>query len=246
MIDQHNFKLVQKAFNKTAHWYDDYSTAQQQAGIHLIELVVNHRHNYQQVLDVGCGTGLTTQTLLNSISFDYACLLDHSLNHLAIAQHRFTGTKTTFLLQDFDQYTLTADLIFSNFSLHWSQHFFVTLQSITTHMRKGDLLAFTIPLSGTFAHLPSYSKNNFYTTNEVSSFLNARGKTHFQSQNIEIIYPCMRSALQAIKKSGANTLLGPINYSQHRQRAQHLRTHLKKSPQPFKLNYYVGYFVFEK
>ena len=67
----HNFhqiiQEIQNSFNSVKDTYDNYSEIQQTIGSDLISYLLNFdKNSYENILDLGCGTGITTQKLLES------------------------------------------------------------------------------------------------------------------------------------------------------------------------------------
>ena len=67
---KNNYKnKIQHSFNRAASSYDDHCHAQQRAGSKLIQLIKPLHAQAERVLDLGCGTGMTTQQLASQ--YDY-------------------------------------------------------------------------------------------------------------------------------------------------------------------------------
>ena len=57
------YRGIQKAFEKALHTYDDETIVQRQACNLLLDCLVHVKSSPQQILDLGCGTGLMTTQL---------------------------------------------------------------------------------------------------------------------------------------------------------------------------------------
>ena len=107
------------------------------------------------VLDLGCGTGELTSTLIKKLNFNKIHLLDLSLQMLNIAKKKINKKNVLFDRNDFDSFYQFDDynMIVSNMALHWSANFLVFIERILNKMRKNTIFIFSIPDNKSFSFL---------------------------------------------------------------------------------------------
>jgi malonyl-CoA O-methyltransferase len=203
---------IKTCFDRAAKTYDASSLVQQQVGGRLIGLLKNIRCEFNKALDLGCGSGLTTQLLMNTMTFNSMTAIDISNNLIEIAQERLTQPNIHLKIANYDELETIDpffDLIFSNMSLQWSDDFNLLLKKISNHLLSSGVFAFSIPVVGTFCELQSISRNEYYTHQEVIASLREAGFICVKVLTEEYVnqYDSAFAALKAIKAMGANFLL---------------------------------------
>lgn len=240
-----NSTLIKNAFNHAASTYDDHSYIQQYAGKYLIDLVKMHMPDAQYLLDLGCGTGVTTQSLAQRYQYKHFDAIDIADHLLIKAKQRLQSYSINIYDADFNRpYSspLSFDLIFSNMALHWSNDLSATLAKIHQQLTHDGCLAFSIPLAGTFKELqPNFAIHSFYHLDNINTFLTVNG-FHLSAQHITTTtYSFMNivQALKSIKQVGANH----VNQRMHKSLAT---SSITRRASPCKLTYLLGYFVAQK
>lgn len=225
-------------FNAAADTYDNAATVQQSIADVLITRILEHKAHAHNLLDLGCGTGFNTEKLLQRISYHNCVALDIAEQSLKIAQLRISNPSISFLQQDLHLYKAIKlhDLIFSNMALHWCPKLDLAFTQIQKNLLVDGLLAFSIPLAGTFAWLAS--KNNFLSVEEISQHLSKRGFTLLTSvcQSFVMHYGSPIAALKTIKATGASCLFN------HRKPFLSGLRNLSNT----ELNYEIGIFIARK
>ena len=213
---------------------------QHQVGKALIAALPNTC--FKSVLDLGCGTGVTTQALLKKIDDALFTAQDFSANLLIEARKNLNTDAVKIIEADFDAQLgdETPDLIFSNMALHWSGDFTQLLSHLFHRLEKGGVLAFSIPLKNTFHEIETFVNiQPFLTADVVKEKLMQQ---HFESvyhtseQHI-VQFSTLHDALISIKKTGANT-------ASKNKKITLTRELLKRSPQT--LTYDCGLFIARK
>ena len=235
---------IRHCFNQSARSYDENSQIQQRVGQQLIQLLIPYRHAAEHVIDLGCGSGWTTEQLASKISYDQFDAIDIADHLLTKAQGRLNNDDVNFHEADFDVFPLLNnkyfDLIFSNMALHWSLELENTMYNLTQQLSINGLIAFTLPIEGTFAELPAMNRNQFYSLAVLSAWLKAFGLRLLSvSENKFLLhFDSMLAAMKSIKASGANHVL--------RNKPESLPKCILTSLRPTTLTYSIGYFVAEK
>lgn len=215
---------VKDFFNKSSMNYDAHCNLQLETGNRLLSLINN---NNDIVMDIGCGTGLITSKLI----FRRLYCLDISEKMLFQAEKKL-GIKDIFYIQgSFDELSnFNLDLAFANMSLQWSDDLEFTLNNIKNNLKRDASLVFSIPLKETFSDL-DISKLNFYSMEEVKSFLSKWQIIHASSENIQYNFPNLIASLRSIKAVGANHCKHKSSKLISRDKSPHL------------LKYEIGYFM---
>lgn len=235
-------KSIKAAFNKASIHYDTASCIQKNTGQRLIQQLPQTR--FSHVMDLGCGTGYTTQQLAKQIKFTHLDAIDIADAMIETANSRNDMPTIKFNIGSFDKLSAnTYNLIFSNMALHWSAEFFVTLANISAALMSNGIVAFSIPIVGTFDELrPYFNVREFYTQNSVVNMLHQSGfnlkKIHCYKESQS--FDNSLNALRSLKKTGATICQIPSNVSYRQNRAA------IKDKLINQLTYHIGLFIAEK
>ncbi len=196
---------IKSSFNKAAPSYNKFDFIQKIIGIKLISQLPNKFFN--RVIDLGCGTGWTTRTLVEQIQFHHCEAIDIAELMIVEAKKLHLKGKIQFNTGSFDHLLEdNYDLIFSNLALHWSTDFTATLASIYTALKTGGCFAFSIPLPGTFNELHrNFSVRNFISSRKISDTL-IKFKFRIVQSGVfheSLTFDSTLETLRALKKTGA-------------------------------------------
>lgn len=108
----------------------------------LAAMIVNH--NARSVLDLGCGSGELTATLLDSLPYANILGLDSSPEMLAAAKSR-SSDRLRFELGDQAKISGKYDLILSNASIQWSPDHPTLIPNLLDHLTDGGQLLIQMP-----------------------------------------------------------------------------------------------------
>ena len=138
---------IQHSFDRAANSYDKHCHAQKSAGLKLTHLLKSHHSQAEHLLDLGCGTGTTTQFLADQYQYLDFHAIDISQGLLNKAHERLDKSGIQFHNMDFDHLTAfntNFDIIYSNMALQWSTNlFFFNKYYLLLH--ENGTLAFSIP-----------------------------------------------------------------------------------------------------
>jgi len=207
MINLHK-QFVANAFNASSLTYDEHARMQTATGHSLIQQIITIKNNFHHALDAGCGTGTTTEALARAIHFQ-------SLHAIDIADHALPKNSSVdkrihYKNLDFNSINLLSlkfDLIFSNMALHWSHSFPNTLNYFRKAMTCKGMLAFTIPMHGTFIEIKEhFSIHHFLTQQQIADMLKNSGYhlIHQSEAHYHDTYPDAISALRSLKLTGVH------------------------------------------
>lgn len=214
---------VKNCFNKAAENYDQHCHLQIVTGEKLLSLI----EYADQVIDLGCGSGLITEKL----KYKQLYALDLSNKMLKIARQRLGNNNITYLETSFNNVKdLKLDLAFANMSLQWSDNLQETFQIIKANLNPEGILAFSIPIKGTFIDL-DIPTIQFIEFEQIKKLLEGWQIVHAFSEEYNYLFPNLIKALKSIKAVGANY------YNSCKKSIITRDTH------PKTLKYNIGYFI---
>jgi malonyl-CoA O-methyltransferase len=232
---------IANRFNQAKLSYDSNCQVQQRVGQDLIARLTFYRDSFDNILDLGCGTGLVTKELAACYpNYHRFYALDIADQLLAIAKERLP--KLRFIKADFDHFkaaNLKFDLIFANMSLQWSSDLAKCCVNINHNLATDGIVACSLPLKGTFANIGSTL--DFLSKNQMNNIFSQNGLQILAVETKEIIrcFPTMVEGLRSIKLAGAS-------YCREKNLADYPRM-LRSRKQPnFNLTYRIGSFIAQK
>jgi malonyl-CoA O-methyltransferase len=238
---------IKACFDKAYSTYDQHSQVQVFAGEKLIKAMfckISKKLSSEKIhhiIDLGCGTGTTTEKLVKQLRGQEFYAMDISEKLLLSAREKLKNYTIKIIQKNFENFyfkEILFDLAFSNMALQWSADIQKTFSALYHHINTGGILAFSVPLADTFAELKKYNKNKFYTSDEIVNFLYDAGfkNSYYFLEKIQIDFDTLLNALKYIKLIGANYVR---NYTKFKFSRQGLH-------QKFSLTYYIGFFIAEK
>lgn len=140
---QVNSKIIKKQFEKSFETYDQNAIVQQLMAKKLVSALVETGSNFDSVLELGCGTGILTRELINSIKFKIFLANDLVEKSKIYIDKIIPNTK--FYLGNAIKIkpSQKVDLIVSNAMFQW----FNNLENVSSHcktiLNKDGILAFS-------------------------------------------------------------------------------------------------------
>ena len=200
---------IKTSFNRASNTYDNYAALQKKICLELISLLQTQHKNYQVIADSACGTGISTKELLHTFNPEKLYAIDFSEQLLEQATNKLKQSSVHFLLADFDETPVphhSIDLLFSSMGLQWSPNLYHTLSHFHDLITQKGILAFAIPIEGTFSELNPACKNVLHTKSALEKILT---HSQFNIINITIIpyiekFANQADAIKSIRMIGAN------------------------------------------
>jgi malonyl-CoA O-methyltransferase len=217
---------VKDCFNIAAGRYDQHCQLQLTTGDKLLSLI----EPAETIIDLGCGTGIVTSKL----QYNKLYALDLSDKMLESAKLRLGDENIIYLEKSFDNFNgLELDLAFANMSLQWSEDLNKTLANIKANLKPGGILAFSIPITGTFegVNIPTIYFHDF---EQIKDLLLNWQVIHSFSQSYNYSFSSLVEALKSIKAVGANYC------------TSHKKSVIPREKTPQILKYNIAYFVARK
>ena len=150
-------RQARRNFARAASAYDDVAVLQHETGRRMLERLDYMRIEPGSVLDIGCGTGLTTGLLLRRFPRAHVFALDFAMPMLALTKKRGRWLRRpACVCGDLDHLpvaTQSVDLVFANASLQWSANPAAAFRDIARVVKPGGLLIFSSFGPGTLSEL---------------------------------------------------------------------------------------------
>lgn len=241
---------MRKSFNRAFVSYDQASTLQKKTASTLIDLISSYQERFTAIVDMACGTGNCTQVVASAFNCDKLYALDFSEKSLLTAREKTYTKKVTFVLADFDFPVFKAssiDLLVSNMGMQWSKSLLDLLNTFFRYLVKGGLLAFSVPLLGTFPELKPCCRNHFFCFDEILNLLKINGFQLLLSIRREFIecFETSFSAVKSLKLTGANVLLSTVSDRRGLSSKRGIDRFFE-SDKNVSLSYHIGFFIVRK
>ncbi len=138
---------ARRSFEQAAAGYDGVAVLQHEIGRRMLERLSFMRVSPERVVDLGCGTGLTTEALLKLYPKSQLVALDFSMAMLQRTRRRGRWLRRPrCLCADLDALPLASgscDLVFANAALQWSSDPASAFRDFQRVLRPGGLVIFT-------------------------------------------------------------------------------------------------------
>jgi malonyl-CoA O-methyltransferase len=230
----HNqINLITNNFSNNALHYDQFASAQKFAAEHLDNLIANNSNQIspQRILEIGCGTGLLSQHLVNRFPNSIIEFLDPAKNMIATCKetlykndlyesipnnHFFIENTIESYLNEKEFADKEYSLIVSSFTLHWLSDFSTILNKLIDRLQIGGQIIFSLPTNKSFPEWKAICQdlNLGFTGNQLPNVTQLNALTARRQINMELneysISSSFSTALeffQEIKYLGAATTI---------------------------------------
>jgi len=209
---------VRKSFNRCADDYDRLAALQAEVLSRLLERLDWVRLQPEQVLDLGCGTGLAIPALRKRYRGARIIALDLAERMLAKARARYGLLERKWLINaDFEALPIrddSIDLLFSSLALQWSNDLPTALREFRRVGRDGGLLQFTTfgvdtlrELRAAWSRIDAHPHvHRFLDLHDIGDMMLAAGLREpvVDVETITLEYRCFTDLLRDLKGIGAS------------------------------------------
>jgi len=216
MIDK---KKVNRNFSKGAKTYDEYALIQRHMADKL-GIFIEDSEEVFNILEIGCGTGIFSEKILNKFPNSNIDFLDISHDMIKNVKDKI-GSKENlnFIVEDIEKYQPQKkyDLIFSNATFQWIQNKKGLFDHLDSFLKPGGLILFSTFGKDTYCELRESLKSidpdleysqNFISLEDLKKVLDDKYKIlAAEEERIKENYHCVMDFLKMIKGIGANSAL---------------------------------------
>lgn len=206
---QINPKSVKKHFEKSLDKYDENAIVQKFIAEKLVQETALIRKDFDNILELGSGTGLLTKEVTKSLKFT-----SYTVNDLSEKSKKYIDRilkNYTFISGDAQKINpkKNYDLIISNAVFQWFSNLDEVLNKYKNMLNKGGILAFTTFLPDNFSELKEITGLSlmYKSKNEIEEILNKNYeiiKLKELKQTLEFNSPL--ELLYHMKNTGVNSL----------------------------------------
>lgn len=157
-----NKAQVQKNFSQNAVTYDQYAVVQKEMAWKLLLKIRRTGQCFQNILEIGCGTGFLTELLAREYPLAQITATDIASEMIVVAREKlavfsnikyFVADGENLSLVDNESFDLSFDLIVSNAVFQWFTDYAAAFTQYHSYLEPGGYLIFSTLGAGTFKEL---------------------------------------------------------------------------------------------
>jgi Trans-aconitate methyltransferase len=227
---------VQENFGKYAVTYDQYAVIQKEMARELLEVIRRTGRCFQNILEIGCGTGFLTELLAGEYPEAQITATDIAPEMVTVAKEKlaifpnisyFTADGENLSKQESLRSSRQFDLIVSNAVFQWFTDYERTFAQFYSYLEHKGYLIFSTLGSGTFKELylclkeswedilceqakqESAKKEPFIKNKYLEKFLTSTGFQNigFEETTKQEYFKSCRDFLKSLKMIGAHNYL---------------------------------------
>lgn len=240
---------IQQAFNKAKLTYDLHCHMQKKIANQLIAMIASQRYTYDYIADMGCGTGISTESIIKQIKYKKLICADIADQLLDVLVERNLASNILPIVGDMNTLLFrnaVLDLIVSSMSLQWVNHLPKVLSNFYSSLHNQGVVAIAIPLNGSLNEILPAFRNRFLSQKKIADTFQACGlkMQNTAQQRIIIKFDTHLLALRSLKEIGATTITQPN--VQKSGLAKKAFSSYFTSQSECQLTYHIGYFIAKK
>lgn len=138
-----NKDLIQKRFSKNLETYNDNAKIQKKMAEHLMQLLP--KTNFNDILEIGCGTGVLTELAFNNLIFE-----NYTANDIVEGCEKYVkkiSSEINFIPADIEKFLKNNsnkyDLILSNAVFQWIENYEAFINLLLTKLNSNGILLFS-------------------------------------------------------------------------------------------------------
>ena len=194
-------QIIVQNFDKGAEHYDRYADIQKQIAIELCNRVEG---NPKTILEIGCGTGFLTETLIEKFPNAQITATDISPKMILKCQKKFEVSKNLqFEVMDGERVHIDEkfDLIISSMTFQWFESLLESIEGLKNNLTLNGEIYFALPSAKSFPEWRDVLMQN----NLNSGLLEVPVNTGvFETQTYKKQYDSAVDFMNKIKKIGAH------------------------------------------
>ena len=205
--------LIRKRFSRGLDTYSEAADIQPRMADKLCSMIASYRTHFHDVLEIGAGTGLLTDRLDHSITWERRIVNDLVTECCRFHSHR---DKTIFLPGDAEtmDWGETFDLICSNAAFQWIADLPAFLKRLKIFSTSGGLLAFSSFGPDNLKELTALTGHglHYYSIEELTAMLEQSGfrihRAEIESQIRKFADPI--DILKEMRRTGVGASAGQV------------------------------------
>ena len=201
-----NKSLIKKRFSKSLNTYSDNAFFQKEMAEKLINLI--NKKEFNNILEIGCGTGILTKKLVNTL-----CFKTLTTNDIVSSTKMFIDNiypNNIFLEGDIEEIKIEKkyDLIISNACLQWCNNIDTTIKKLVDSLNNNGILAISIFGNNNLKEIKEIFRiqNQNYTKEELKIALKKYKIIEFQEENKILYFDNLTQILRHLKATGVNAI----------------------------------------
>ena len=211
-------ETVASHFSKAASTYDTQATVQLEMASLLLKKLLSYQKDntaFNQILEIGCGTGQLSSMLMESLDFKKLVLNDFSEDMLLSCQKKFDGTNKSNLIDymhaDAEKLNLDNkyDLIISNACFQWFKDLKKALNNFKSLLTADGIIAFTTFGEGNFKELKQSSSFglDYLSRLQIETILQELDLEYsFEEKVTTSYFADIKAMLKSFKQTGVSGL----------------------------------------
>ena len=202
-----NKDLIQKRFAKNLDTYNDNAKIQKKMAERLLSFL--DRKDFNDILEIGCGTGFLTQLVNEKFSFK-----TYTANDIVESCEKYVkeiNPKINFIPADIEKAVENSDkkydLIISNAVFQWVENLESFIKLLVSKLNDGGVLLFSTfgPENFREVNFVLGKKLPYYSTNELQEII--KGYKSVVEQEMHVMaFKTPKDILKHIKSTGVNAL----------------------------------------
>lgn len=202
-----NKELIQKRFAKNLSTYNENAKIQKRMAEKLVSL--SDRTSFDNILEIGCGTGFLTEQALKNFTFN-----TYTANDIVGGCEDYIlklSDKIKFIQADIEEVIKNSekkyDLIISNAAFQWIENPEIFLENLISKLNKGGLLLFSTFGRENLREIFQITGKtlNYKSCEEYGSIL--KNIPHFIEEEIHVLaFKSPKDVLKHLKYTGVNSI----------------------------------------
>lgn len=220
---------------KSAKFYDLYAKPQIYAANALIQTLKDYRQNFDDIYEIGAGSGVLTRLIMDNLSYENLLLND-------LYESEFMSKFST-QIGDITQLKIKnkQDLIISSSVFQWINALENLANKLKFSLKSGGILAFSIFIDGTLKELSSFTNQSLEYKNlaQLKAIFNKNFEIlNAQESQIKLKFNNLKELLTHLKHTGVNNIKGEFKLTKSSFEA--LNSHFNND---FSLSYKFAIFI---